>query len=211
MAKILPISLPITLLLIAALTATAPLEKTLGENARIVYLHGAWVWTALVMFLAAASAGAAGLVWKRESLHEWSLALGRTALLLWITFLPQSLFLMQANWNGLFLDEPRFRIPLNLAVAGILLQLGVSFFPTRFASLANLLFAGGLFWMMNGLQTVLHPEGPIQNSNSSSIQLVFGLLLVAMAALALQIALLLRNWVRSFRARSLAAHRSSPS
>jgi hypothetical protein len=186
--KVLPLTLLATLILIAILTATAPLEKTLGDNARLVYLHGSWVWTAMVVFLAAAAAGLGGLVSRRQWLHEWSLALGRTALVLWITFLPQSLYLMQANWNGLFLDEPRFRTPLNLAVVGLLLQIGISFFPVRFASLANIVFAGSLFWVMNGLQTVLHPEGPIQNSSSTSIQLVFGLLLILMIALALQVA-----------------------
>jgi hypothetical protein len=188
MRKWLPLTLLATLAAIALATSASPLEKTLGENARIVYLHGAWVWTAMVMFLAAAAAGVAGLIARREGLHEWSRALGRTALLLWVTFLPQSLFLMQANWNGLFLDEPRFRDPLNLAVAGLLLQVGVSFFPARYASAANVLFAGGLLWVMNGMQTVLHPEGPIQNSSSTTIQIFFAGLLTLMIALAAQIA-----------------------
>ena len=32
----------LALLLVAGLTAIGPEERTLGENVRVVYLHGAW-------------------------------------------------------------------------------------------------------------------------------------------------------------------------
>jgi hypothetical protein len=191
--KVLPLTILLTLVAITITTATAPLERTLGENARLVYLHGAWVWAAMVTFLVAGITGLAGLIIRRENLHEWSRAIGRTALLLWITFLPQSLYLMQVNWSGIFLDEPRFRIPLNLAVAGLLLQVGLSFYPAKYASLANLLFALVLVWAMGGIETVLHPEGPIMSSSSTSIQVHFFLLLAFMVALAMQIAYVWRR------------------
>ena len=140
------------------LAAFAPLEKTLGINARIVYLHGAWVWTALVSFLLAALAGLAGLLTRKTALQRWSRALGRTGLFFWLTFLPMSLYVMQANWNGLFLDEPRFRTPLNFAIVGLLLQIGLAFFPLLWTSLANLIFGVALFVVMNGIQTVMHPR-----------------------------------------------------
>lgn len=172
-------------LLVAAL---APLESTLGANARIVYLHGAWVWTAMLAFLAAGLAGLAGLLLKRERLHNWSLALGRTGLFFWLTFLPMSLYVMQANWNGLFLDEPRFRVPLNFAVAGLLLQLGMAFFPAAWASAGNLLYAGALFAGMRGIDTVLHPDSPIFNSEARDIQIFFIGVLVFLLAAAWQMA-----------------------
>jgi hypothetical protein len=193
MRKWLPLSLFITLIVIVLTTATAPPEQTLGENARLVYLHGAWVWTALVVFIIAGITGLVGLLASVEYMHLWSRALGRTALLLWITFLPQSLYLMQVNWSGIFLDEPRFRIPMNLAVAGLLLQVGLSFYPAKYASLANLLFALVLVWAMGGIETVLHPEGPIMSSSSTSIQVHFFLLLAFMVALAMQIAYVWRR------------------
>ncbi|MBE0408675.1 MAG: hypothetical protein IBX69_02960 [Anaerolineales bacterium] len=197
MRKWLPFSLIITLTVIVVTTATAPPEQTLGENARLVYLHGAWVWTAMVIFIIAGITGLVGLLARAENLHLWSRALGRTALLLWITFLPQSMYLMQVNWSGIFLDEPRFRIPLNLAVVGLLLQVGVSFFPAKVTSYANILFAGVLVWAMGGIETVLHPEGPIQSSSSASIQVNFAILLVLMIALAVQIAYAWRHWASS--------------
>lgn len=188
MRKRLLLILFVTVVAIGFTTATAPLERALGENARLVYLHGAWVWTAMVIFLLAGISGLTGLLSSRKELHDWSRALGRTALLLWIAFLLQSLYLMQVNWSGIFLEEPRFHIPLNLAIVGLLLQVGISFFPAKHASMANVLFAGVLLWVMSGIQTVIHPEGPILSSSSISIQLSFVTLLVLMIFLAFQIA-----------------------
>jgi ABC-type transport system involved in cytochrome c biogenesis permease subunit len=42
----------VLLLLTGFVTAFAPLKRTLGSNARIVYLHSAWVWVRLVLFAA---------------------------------------------------------------------------------------------------------------------------------------------------------------
>ena len=111
----------ITIIVIALLTLFGPEEKSLGANVRIVYLHGAWVLAAEVAFIAAALAGLLGLVLRKEIFHAWSAALGRTGIVFWLTYLPLSLFAMQANWNGLFLAEPRFRIAMIFAVTGVLL------------------------------------------------------------------------------------------
>lgn len=183
--------------LIAALlvAALAPLEKTLGVNARIVYLHGAWVWTAMLAFLAAALAGLGGLLRRNIRWNEWSQALGRTGLFFWIAFLPMSLYVMQANWNGLYLDEPRFRVPLNLAIVGLLLQVGLSFIPDlRWTSLANLAFAAALFASMNAVQAVLHPESPIFQSDARDIQVFFIALLILLIFAAWKLAEAWRGW-----------------
>src|SRR3990170_6797747 len=116
----------IFMLLISGFTALGPAERTLGVNVRVVYLHGAWVWTALACFVAAAGTGLAGLLSRRPALHYWSRALGRVGLFFWITYLPISLWAMQTNWNGLFLAEPRWRLGLIFGVAGLLLQVGLS-------------------------------------------------------------------------------------
>jgi len=181
----------IFLALSIALAAFAPLEKTLGANARIVYFHGAWVWAAMLAFLAAGITGAAGLITSPgRRWHYWSQALGRSGLCFWIAFLPMSLFVMQANWNGLFLNEPRFRIPLNLAIVGLLLQVGLSFLPdVRWTSLANLAYGIAFFVGMNSLQSVLHPDSPILNSSARDIQLFFAGLLLLITLAMFQLAL----------------------
>ena len=190
------------LLLLAAilLAAFAPLEQTLGINARLVYFHGAWVWTAMAAFIVAALVGLVGLLasmpggGRRSGLHEWSRALGRTGLFFWITFLPMSLYVMQANWNGLYLDEPRFRVPLNYAIVGLLLQMGLIFLPVIWTSLANIAYAVALLVGMSSVQAILHPESPIFNSNARSIQLYFLGILILLLAAAWQMARGWRQW-----------------
>ncbi len=185
---------------IAAFTSLGPSERSLGLNVRVVYLHGAWVWAALASFLAAAAAGLAGFLRDRASgsgpsaWHRWSRALGRTGLLFWITYLPISMWAMQTNWNGLFLAEPRWRLAVVFAVAGLLLQLGVTLMEdARWASAGNLVFAGALFLALRTTENVMHPPSPVFDSDSLRIQLFFAGLLALILLAALQIA---RLWLR---------------
>lgn len=165
-------------------TAIAPGEKTLGENVRVVYLHGAWVWASLISFIAAAVFGALGLLLKRDELNCWSRAIGRTGLFFWITYLPLSMWAMQTNWNGLFLSEPRWRLAIVFAVSGLLLQIGISLLEDPlWASGANMVFIFALILALQHTQNVMHPPAPIFNSNVPRIQLFFtSLLLLVLAA-----------------------------
>ena len=156
----------ITVAAIALLTFLGPEEKSLGSNVRIVYLHGAWVMTAEVAFIAAALAGLLGLVLRREVFHAWSAALGRTGIVFWLTYLPLSLFAMQANWNGLFLAEPRFRLAIIFAVTGVLLQIGLWLFNISWlTSFANILYIITLRVVFATAQNIMHPPpSPIFSS-----------------------------------------------
>lgn len=174
----------IILVLILVLTYFGPAEKTLGGNVRLVYLHGAWVWTALIGFAASALAGALGLVRRADKLHRWSRALARTALLFWITFIPMSMVAAQFNWNGLFLVKPRWRMAFSIAVSGALLQIGAGILPKLlWSSIANIGFAGALYYLVGGVENVMHPESPILNSDSRTIQL-FSLILLGLTLFA---------------------------
>lgn len=185
----------IILLISVIVAALAPIEKTLGSNARLVYFHGAWVWTAMLAFIAAALTGLIGVLSRRLAFHNWSLALGRTGLLFWIAFLPMSLIVMQANWNGLFLDEPRFRIPLNFAVVGLLLQIGLTIFSMPFwSSIANLAYGIVFFWGMAQVETILHPDSPVFSSGARDIQIYFLLLFILLSVSALCLAYGWLNW-----------------
>jgi hypothetical protein len=158
----------ITLIAIALLALLGPEEKSLGASVRIVYLHGAWVLTAELAFLAAGLAGLVALVARRPRWHLWSAALGRTGIVFWLTYLPLSLWAMESNWNGLFLSEPRFRLAAIFAVTGLLLQAGLWLIDTAWiTSLANLLFIVVLRVVFSTAQNVMHPPpSPIFNSGN---------------------------------------------
>lgn len=165
----------ITVIMIALLTLFGPEEKSLGSNVRIVYLHGAWVMAAEVAFFAAALAGLLGLILHKDIFHSWSAALGRTGIVFWLTYLPLSLFAMQANWNGLFLAEPRFRLAIIFAVTGVLLQLGLWLFNiSRLTSFANILYIITLRVVFATAQNIMHPPpSPIFNSGLWNIIIFF--------------------------------------
>ncbi len=169
----------------AALTALGPQERSLGENIRIVYLHGAWTLTAETALGFSAAAGLFGILTRRESLHRWSAALGRTGLSFWVMYLPLSLWAMQTNWNGLFAGEPRFRVAVVLAATGFLLQVGLALLARpAFTSLFNVLFFVALQIGLSQVDTVMHPpSSPIFNSGIRSLQLFYvGITFLIMAA-----------------------------
>lgn len=161
----------IAILAIAIATLFGPEERSLGSNVRLVYLHGAWVLTAEIAFLASALAGLLGLILQKDLFHAWSAALGRTGIVFWVTYLPLSLLAMQANWNGLFLAEPRFRLAMIFAVTGVLLQAGLWLFNIPWlTSLANIFFIVVLRIIFATAENIMHPPpSPIFNSGNYAI------------------------------------------
>lgn len=161
----------ITVIVIALLALFGPEERSLGANVKIVYLHGAWVLAAELAFVAAAVAGLIALITRRDALHHWSAALGRTGIFFWVTYLPLSLWAMQSNWNGLFLAEPRFRLALIFAVTGVLLQVGLWIMNTNWiTSAANIIFIVVLRVIFSTAENVMHPPpSPIFNSGNYAI------------------------------------------
>jgi hypothetical protein len=187
----------LTVFVIALLALFGPQEQSLGSNVRIVYLHGAWVLTAELAFLAAGLAGLLAFVSKKDLFHNWSAALGRTGIFFWITYIPLSLWAMESNWNGLFLAEPRFRLALIFAVTGLLLQLGLWLINTNWiTSLANLVFIVVLRVIFATADNVMHPPpSPIFNSGNYAIIVFF----VGMILLSLLAAYFMTRWFLSLQ------------
>lgn len=182
------------LMLAAALTALAPSERTLGTRVRVVYLHGAWVWTALLALTLSGLLGIAGGLSGRTSLQRWSLALGQTGTLFWLLYLPLSLWSMQLNWNGLYLAEPRWRIGLDFAIAAVLLQGAVLVLRSpRLAGWINAAMTAALLFSLARADQVMHPSSPIFSSDSDPIRLFFLLLVIACSLAAWQLA----RWLRA--------------
>jgi hypothetical protein len=204
----------VLLIIIAIISALGPAEATLGTNARVVYLHGAWVWAALAAFIAAGVVGLIGIAImvgtglrpapttgipvSDQNIHQWSRTLGRTGLFFWITYLPISLWAMEANWNGLFLAEPRWRMAAIFAVTGLLLQLGLSFLPVSWASVWNLIYVLALFITLQATENVMHPPSPMLDStNAGRIQIFFGGLNILLLLAAWQVARIFRTFERA--------------
>jgi len=161
----------ITIIVMALLSIFGPEEKSLGAGVRVVYLHGALVLTAELAFISAGVAGLLGLIARRDMFHNWSAALGRSGIVFWIIYLPVSLWAMEANWNGLFLAEPRFRFAVIFAVTGVLLQAGLWLINKDWViSLANLIFIVTLLAVFAAAEDIMHPgPSPIFSSGNFAI------------------------------------------
>lgn len=175
----------VTVIVIALLAFFGPEEQSLGANVRIVYLHGAWVLSAELAFVAAAIAGLIAFITKRDVFHRWSAALGQTGIFFWVTYLPLSLWAMESNWNGLFLSEPRFRLAVIFAVTGVLLQVGLWLINTHWiTSIANIVYIVVLRVIFSSASNIMHPPpSPIFNSGNFAI-IGFFLAMIALALLA---------------------------
>lgn len=191
----------VTCLAIIILANFGPAEHSLGTHIRVVYLHGAWVWTSLAAFFLSAFFGLLGVITRRSVLHAWSQAFGRTGLVFWVTYLPLSLWAMQSNWNGLFLAEPRWRLALVFAITGILLQVGLALAnrPTL-TSVLNLAYFVALLLAIQSTENVMHPTSPILSSEAVRIQVFFFGLVSLIFLLAWQVA---RWWYRFESAHNL--------
>jgi hypothetical protein len=184
----------VSLLAMTLLTSVGPVERSLGVNVRLVYLHGVWVWTAILALGASALTALPGAFLDHTPSQRWSQALGQAGMIFWITYLPLSIWTMQANWNGLYLAEPRFKIGLDFAVIGILLQAASLIInKPRLTNVLNLAFFISLIISLNRAEQVMHPPSPIMTSESLLIRGFFFLLL----AVAVTAGTFLTLWIAS--------------
>jgi hypothetical protein len=196
----------VTLIVIGLLAAFGPEEKSLGANVRIVYLHGAWVLVAQAAFILAGIIGVFGLLSgiipllanRQAVIYRGSAAMGLTGLAFWVTYLPLSMWAMQANWSGLFLAEPRFQLALTFAIVGILLQASLWLFSQPWlTALGNIVFVIALFYTFSNAEYVMHPPpSPIFGSGLSSI-IIFFVSLIALTGLAAFF--LFRFWLKTLK------------
>ena len=183
MRQLPPLLLFVSLLMVTAMiTSFGLLEASLGANVRLVYLHGAWVWTALVGLAAAASL--VGLLLRRPAFQNGSVAPGQAVAFSWVTYLPLNLWTMRASWNGLTLGEPRWRVSLSFAVIAVLLQLAIlAFNRLEWARAVNTAFFIILAWTLSPTEQVMHPPSPIAASGSVAMRGFFlGLLALCLLA-----------------------------
>jgi hypothetical protein len=186
-----PIAILLTLALIILVALLGPMEKTLGSNLRLIFVHAAWVWTGKLAFGLSAIAGLLALIlYKQERLFHLTRSFAYSAIFFWLTYLPMSLIVMQVNWGGFFFDEPRWRVPFLLGIIALLLQGGLwAFNNERLTAVGNLVFGIVLWWQLGGVENILHPDNPIAQSGSMTIMGSYTLILVLTILLGAQLTL----------------------
>jgi hypothetical protein len=167
------------LVLLALLLWLSPAERTLGQTVKLVYLHGALVQTAVIVFAASLPVNLAALVKDTAGWVAWGKALAWTATAAWLAHTLVSMVTTYAAW-GLFIAwyEPRTRFTFILAGVAVLIVL-VAYLVDhgRFTAAAFVILAGLALALLPRLGFIQHPLDPIGQSSSTSIRAFYAAML----------------------------------
>ncbi|GAB4538646.1 MAG: hypothetical protein Kow0063_26690 [Anaerolineae bacterium] len=155
-----------------ALLWLSPAERSLGQTVKLVYLHGALVRTAMVLFAVSLPANLVALVGGRDTWLAWGKALTWAAVLVWLVHTLFSIVTTYAAW-GVFIAwfEPRTRFTFALAlVAVVILAVAWLVGNARFSAFTFILLAGLTLGLAPRLGAVQHPLNAIRLSPSGAIR-----------------------------------------
>ena len=170
----------ICVVLAAAILLLMPLEKTLGQVIKIVYLHGALSRAGMAGLIAAGVVGVLHLITGRSSLAAWTRGLLISGWAFWVAHFVVSIPATRLTWGPwIAWGEPRVTMTLQLAGAGLVVLLVTWMVKdARFTAFAAALLAVAVLWMAASTGVFRHPLDPIGSSPSATFQLVYLALLV---------------------------------
>lgn len=180
--------------LLLVLLLLLPAEQTLGGVIKVVFLHGAVVEVSLVVFAIAGLLGTICFFWKNRSLYEWLLATQKTGLIMWVLAVLMSMIATYLAWGvAIAWEEPRVQASAKILGVGVAFFLLVQWVKEeRFTAVVNIIIAIVAWWLAKGAVNVQHPLNPIGSSESAVFKGLYGVMLVVVAAMALQGA----RWLR---------------
>lgn len=173
----------------------SPAERTLGQTVKLVYLHGALVRTAMVLFAISLPVNLVALLGGRSGWLAWGKALIWTAVAIWLIHTLFSMITTYAAW-GVFIAwfEPRTRFTFTLAVVGVTIVVITHLVDdARFSALAFVLLAGLTLALAPRLGAVQHPLNAIGSSPSNAIRAFYS----AIQVVSLGIGGLLTVWLQA--------------
>jgi hypothetical protein len=179
--------------ILAMLLWLSPAEQTLRQTVKLVYLHGALVRTAVILFAVSLPVNLAALPGARSGWLAWGKALAWTAILIWLGHTLFSMVTTYAAW-GVFIAwfEPRTRFTFTLAAVAVVVAVVAYLVDnTSFSALAFALLAGLTLGLAPRLGVVQHPLDPIGSSPSGAIRAFY----IAILVVSLAIGALLAVWV----------------
>lgn len=179
-----PLFIGLAVLLILLLWVS-PGERTLGQIVKLVYLHGALVRTAVMLFAISLPVNGVALFNGRENWLVWGKALSWVAIGIWLAHTLTSMITTYAAW-GVFIawEEPLTRFTFNLAAVGLVVVVVTQLVANpRFSALVYLLLAGVILVLLPGLGIIQHPLDPIGSSPSITIRIFYAAILVIMLAI----------------------------
>ncbi len=193
--KLIGPSLLVLSVLIVITAFAAPLDKTLGDKVRMVYVHGAIIRVVMAILVIAGGLGVAYLVTRREGVFDWASAAFSGGLALWFIYLGTSIVTTLQSWGAIAWFEPRWMVTLQMS--GLLPVVFVVGLIVKNSKISAALFAVVPIVMMVLLaqaRLVLHPLDPIGESGNSAIQLAYVIMLIWWVLVGVQVVRGMRAW-----------------
>ena len=185
-AWLLPLLAGSALIGLAAALWLIPPEQTLGNVIKVIFLHGALVRVGLLTFGAAGILSLIYLFMRRPSIYAWAMAAQEGAVILWIVYALTSMISTRLSWGEwIAWEEPRVRASFHVLWFSIACLLLVLWMGNRtFAAFANLLVTVVAWTLIRGASIIRHPFDPIGTSGSSTYQMLYWVMVVALLVLA---------------------------
>jgi len=171
--------LALLLALFIAVVFVAPLEKTLGETIRLVYVHAALTRAGMVGFYICGLLGLIIAITNHAKLQSWTQTAAWVSFGLFVLGGIFSIFAQQASWGGVPLAEPRVRMSMTMTAIIVIVLLVNEWIPwVRVRGLLYVGIAGYIAWILPRTPLVLHPENAGGTSPSTWIRMAFPVLTV---------------------------------
>lgn len=193
--KLIGPSLLVLIVLIVITAFAAPLDKTLGDKVRMVYVHGAIIRVVMAILVIAGGLGVAYLATRRDVVFAWASAAFNGGLALWFIYLGTSIVTTLQSWGAIAWFEPRWMVTLQMS--GLLPIVFVVGLIVKNSKISAALFAVVPMVMMILLaqaRLVLHPLDPIGESGNSAIQLAYVVMLIWWVLVGVQVVRGMRVW-----------------
>jgi hypothetical protein len=199
--RALPAAAVVLLFLLALWLVLAPAESRLGQVVKLVYVHGALVWTGLATFSVAGVLGLVALVAKHvvkpgapqagkgDRAAAWyraTAAAAQAALGIWVVYALSSMAVTGLTWGQwIAWGEPRVRVTASILAAAIVVAVVARLVGDRdFQALGGVVMAVVPWVLVSRAEAVRHPADPIGGSGSAAIQGYYLLIVLTIAALA---------------------------
>lgn len=164
----------------------SPAESRLGNLVKLVYVHGALVWTGLLAFTVAGLLGLIALVVRRPTWYRGTQAAGLAALLVWGVYVISAMAVTGLTWGQLVAwNEPRVQATGLILLAAIVLFIVARLVDQAdFTAVVNLVMGVVPWVLVRQADAIRHPVDPIGGSGSTTIQGFYVLIVVTVALLA---------------------------
>ncbi len=200
----LPLLAAVLLILLVVWIVLAPAESRLGNVIKLVFVHGALVWSGLLAFTIAGVSGLVALTANhivgalaarsRSLAGRWARTWYRGAessslagLIVWVAYVISSMAVTGLAWGQVIAwNEPRVRATGLILLAAVVLYIVARLVANRdFTAVVSVLM-GIVPWIVVKQAGVMrHPVDPIGGSESATIQTFYALILLTVVGLTL--------------------------